>query len=108
MDDFKEKRKYLVSAPVLGHMYLLIKIHKKNFPGRAVVSQIDDPTYKVCEILTGILNPLAQKGESFIENSYELKKHLSLLKIDERDIQASLDVIALYPSIPIEKALECV
>ena len=90
LDDFKEKRKYLVSAPVLGHMYLLIKIHKKNFPGRAVVSQIDDPTYKVCEILTGILNPLAQKGESFIENSFELKKHLSLLKIDERDIQASL------------------
>jgi len=33
LEDFKEKRKYLVSAPVLGHMYLLIKIHKKNFPG---------------------------------------------------------------------------
>ena len=33
LDDFKEKRKYLVSAPVLGHMYLLIKIHKKNFLG---------------------------------------------------------------------------
>ena len=29
------------------------------------------------------------------------------MKIDERDIQASLDVIALYPSILIEKALEC-
>ena len=26
MDDFKEKRKYLVSAPMLGHMYLLIKV----------------------------------------------------------------------------------
>ena len=30
LDDYKEleKRKYLVSAPVLGHMYLLIKVHK--------------------------------------------------------------------------------
>ena len=28
INDFKEKRKYLVSAPVLGHMYLLIKVHK--------------------------------------------------------------------------------
>ena len=27
--------------------------------------------------------------------------------MNEIDIQASLDVIALYPSIPIEKALEC-
>ena len=45
LDDFQEKRKYLVSAPVLGHMYLLIKVHKKNFPGIAVLSQIDDPKF---------------------------------------------------------------
>ena len=69
MDEFKEKRKYLVSAPVLGHMYLLIKVHKKNFPGRAIVSQIDDPTYKICKILTDILNPLAEKRDSYIQNS---------------------------------------
>ena len=86
-------------------MYLLIKVHKKNFPGRAVVSQIDDPTYKICKILTDILNPIAHQGESYVENSYELKKIFSTLKIDENDIQASFDVIALYPSIPIEKAL---
>ena len=49
LDDFKEKRKYLVSAPMLGHMYLLIKVYEKNFPGRAVVSQVNDPTYKICK-----------------------------------------------------------
>ena len=108
IDDFKEKRKYLVSAPMLGHMYLLIKVHKKNFPGRAVVSQVNDPTYKVCKILTDILNPLAVSGQSHIENSYELKKFLQELRIDPHDIQASFDVVALYPSIPIPKALECV
>ena len=108
LDDFQEKRKYLVSAPVMGHMYLLIKVHNKNFPGRAVVSQIDDPTYKVCKILTDILNPITRSGESYVENSYELKKFLSTMKIDKHDIQASFDVVALYPSIPIEIALECV
>ena len=108
MDDFKEKRKYLVSAPMLGHMYLLIKVHKKNFPGRAVVSQVNDPTYKVCKILTDVLNPLATNGQSYIENSYDLKNFLSKLSIDPVDIQASFDVVALYPSIPIPKALECV
>ena len=65
MDDFKEKRKYLVLAPMLGHMYLLIKVHKKNFPGRAVVSHLNDPTYKVCKILTDFLNPLATTGQSY-------------------------------------------
>ena len=108
MDDFKEKRKYLVSALMLGHMYLLIKVHKKNFPGRAVVSQINDPTYKICKILTDILNPLARSGQSYIENSYDLKVFLNNLHIEPNDIQASFDVVALYPNIPIPRALECV
>ena len=48
LDDKKERYKYLSAAPVLANMYLLIKVHKKNFPGRAVVNQTDDPTYKIC------------------------------------------------------------
>ena len=108
MDDFNEKRKYLVSAPMLGHMYLLIKVHKKNFPGRAVVSQVNDPTYKICKILTDILNPIAKNGQSYVENSYDLKQFLGNLNVDEYDTQASFDIVALYPSIPIPKALECV
>jgi len=79
MDDFKEKRKYLVLAPMLGHIYLLITVHKKSFLGTAVVSQVNDPTCKVCKILTDILNPLATTGQSYVENSYELKKFLTNL-----------------------------
>ena len=110
MDDFKEERKYLliVSAPLLGHMYLLIKVHKNNFPGRAVVSQVNDPTYKVCKILTDILNPLVKNGQSYVENAADLKRFLWKLQIDNTDLQACFDVVALYPSIPIPKALDCV
>ena len=86
MDNFKEKRKYLVSAPVLGHMYLLIKVHKKNFLGRAVVSEIDDPTYKICKISTDILNPLAINGQSSQQNYYNLKKTLAMIQVDSDDI----------------------
>ena len=50
-------------------MALLIKVHKKNFPGRAYVSQIDDPSYKICQELTRILNPLDEKEESFIRDT---------------------------------------
>ena len=46
-------------------MALLIKVHKKNFPGRAYVSQIDDPSYKLCKELTEILNPIDEKGGIF-------------------------------------------
>ena len=68
LDDKKERYKYLSAAPVLANMYLLIKVHKKNFPGRAMVNQTDDPTYKICKILTDILNPLAIQSRSYIEN----------------------------------------
>ena len=106
LDDKKERYKYLSSAPVLANMYLLIKVHKKNFPGRAVVNQTDDPTYKICKILTNILNPLAIQSKSYVENSFELKKILQSTVIEPGYIQASFDVKSLYPSIPIEKTLE--
>ena len=69
---------------------------------------MNDPTYKICKILTDILNPIAKNGQSYVENSYDLKQFLGYLNVDEYDIQASFDIVALYPSIPIPKALECV
>ena len=62
IEDFKEQQKYMVTGPVMASMALLIKVHKKNFPGRAYVSQIDDPSYKICKELTDILNPLDEEG----------------------------------------------
>ena len=76
-------------------MYLLIKVHKKNFPGRAVVNQIDDPTYKICKMLTNILNPLATQSRSYVENSFELKNTLKSITVHPDDIQASFDARAL-------------
>ena len=44
----------------------------------------------------------------YVENSFELKKTLKSITftVHPDDIQASFDVRALYPSIPIKKALE--
>jgi hypothetical protein len=58
--------------------------------------------------LTDILNPLTENGQSFTQHSFDFKKTLNILNVDKKDIQASFDVVALYPSIPIKKALECV
>ena len=71
--DFKEQRRFAVTGPVMASMALLVKVHKKNFPGRAYVSQIDDPSYKICKELTDILNPIDEKGESFIKDTYHFK-----------------------------------
>jgi len=106
--DFKDQRKYTVTGPVMASMALLIKVHKKNFPGRAYVSQIDDPSYKICKVLTDIINPLDEKGESFIKDTYHFKEMLAGVEIEEGDIIGSLDIVGMFPNIPVKKTLEVV
>ena len=89
--DWKEQRKYTVTGPVMASMALLIKVHKKNFPGRAYVSQIDDPSYKICKVLTDIINPLDEKGDSYIKDTYHFKELLAQVDIEKDDIIGSLD-----------------
>ena len=85
----------------------LIKVHKKNFPGRPVVSQVDDPTYNMCKELTRILNPLDESGRSFIKDSFALKDMLKNITITDDCRLFSLDIKSLYPKVPLWKALQC-
>ena len=101
--DFKQRRPYLVTAPVMGNVYLLIKVHKENFSGRAVVSQIDDPTHLICNELTRILNPLGEAGDSFLRDSFHLQD--KDIEIDEFCRLVLLDIKHLYPKVPVKKAL---
>ena len=92
----------------MASMALLIKVHKKNFPGRAYFSQIDDPSYKICQELTKILNPIDEKGESFIRDTYHFKEMINNLGVQEEDLIGSLDIVGMFPNIPIKKTLEVV
>jgi hypothetical protein len=103
-----ELSRLTVTGPALPSMYLLIKVHKQGFPGRPVVSQLNDPSYNICKILTCLLNPIEQAGQSYVRDSYHLKEMLTGIKISERSKLVSFDVKALYPSIPIRKALEII
>ena len=79
LTEFKQRRPYLVTAPVMANMYLLIKVHKENFPGRAVVSQ-----------------------DSYIRDSFHLKDMLKEIEMDEFCRLASLDIKSLYTKVPVK------
>ena len=89
-------------------MALLIKVHKKNFPGRAYVSQIDDPSYKLCMELTKILNPIDEKGESFIRDTYNFKEMLGAIQIEDGCIFGTFDIVGMFPNVPVQKTVEVV
>ena len=70
-------RKFKEPAPELPKIYMPIKTHEADFPGRPVLSQINDPTCNICKELTRILLPIAMKGRSFIKDSYSLQHKLN-------------------------------
>ena len=87
-------------------LYGQIKAHKiaKNYPMRTVVSTVGSPAYKVSAYLVNLIQPTLNKNEIRITNSSSFVNEAKTWTIDTNEIQVSYDVVALYPSIPVEKA----
>ena len=58
--------------------------------------------------LTDIINPLDGRGKSYIKDMYRFKELLKEVDIEEGDIIGSLDVVGMFPNVPVKKALEVV
>ena len=59
-------------------------------------------------MLTDIINPLDEKGDSYIKDTYHFKELLAQVDIEKDDIIGSLDVVGMFPNIPVKKSLEVV
>ena len=88
----------------MASMALLIKVHKRIFRGEhTCISQIYDPSNKICQELKRILNPIDEKQESFIQDKYHFKELLGNLRVREEDLMGSLDVVGMFPIVPLKK-----
>ena len=87
-------------------------VHPQKYPWKRLGllrrTYADDPTYNICKQWTRILKPISEAGKSFIKNSYVLKEMLKDVNLDEDCLMASLDIVGLYPNIPLQKALEVI
>ncbi len=84
------------------------KIHKEGVPLRGVVSFIGSPYQNVAKALVPILRSLQGRSGHYIKNSRELKESVKEWTVKRDEILVSYDVEKLYPSIPINKALELI
>jgi hypothetical protein len=96
------------SDPIIPRMYGMLKAHKptKNYLMRIVVSTIRTPSYGTSKYLVDLIQPILNKHPSRINNSSSFVREAKTWNIDPLETQVSYDVVALYPSIPIEKAIE--
>ena len=83
---------------------------QRRFPQRPVVSGIGTPTEKLSWLLDRILHPLLRHVPAHLSSTEELIGILEnpSYSFKKADILCSLDVVALYPSIPINSAIQSV
>ena len=82
--------------------YGLPKIHKVGFPLRPIVAFVNSPTYQLSKHLVFILSPLTGNLLK-IQVSFPIlvKQH-----VDSDEILVSYDVVSLFTSIPVNRAVE--
>ena len=104
--------------------YGLIKAHKiddemlfkiKNniqiesiVPFRIIISSIDCPKYLQSKMYERILSNSIKKSEKVIKNSFEFLKKIKNVIVPQGYVMISLDVISMYPSIPLKLVNESV
>ena len=90
-------------------LYLLPKIHKGIVPppGRPVVSGNGGPTEKISKFVDHFLNPTVKESKSYVKDTTHFLSILEELgEIPDSSLLVTLDVAALYPSIPIDLGME--
>ena len=96
------------SDAVPPRMYGALKAHKpeKDYPMRTIVSTIGTATYGTSKLLVDLIQPTLDKNEIRVKNSTSFVNEASEWHVDPEEEQCSYDVTALYPSVPIKKAID--
>ena len=92
---------------VAPRIYGLPKCHKEGFPLCPVISTIKSPMEALSTLLTQILSNI--RNEEFnIRSSQDLQRRLKDVEIQEEEIFFSLDIVAMFPSICLQLAMDLI
>ena len=96
------------NPPRIPEFYTLTKIHKAIPVGRPIVSGSGGPTERISSFVDSLLQPIAQKQESYIKDTTHFINFIENTLLPEAAILATLDVCPLYTNIPQEEGIEIV
>jgi hypothetical protein len=98
------------SDAIPPRMYGMIKAHKPNkqYPMRPVVSTVGTAFHGTSRHLVKLIQPVLAKSEHYLKNSSSFVTKASAWTVSVDEIQVSYDVVALYPSVPIKKAIDVI
>ena len=99
---------FLVKDAKFARLYLLPKIPKRRYdvPGRPVISSCGYYNENISSFLEYHLQPRAQKVKSYIKDTnHFLRKLKTSGKLPQVAILCTIDVVGLYPNIPLSEGL---
>jgi hypothetical protein len=104
-------RSFTSNNTALARFYHLIKTHKSlvDLKVRPIVSSSNSPTERISWLLSRILTPLLSIVPAHLESSSKLIERLNNIDAttrQEHPFPFSLDVVALYTSIPVQDAID--
>ena len=105
--DTKQFYQLYPSDAVPSQLYGMLKAHKpaNNYPMRPVVSTIGTPFYGSSKFLVDLIQPTLNKNEIRVKNSTCFVEEAKTWSISPDEVQVSYNVVNLYPSVPIKKAI---
>ena len=89
-------------------MYGQAKIHKTGNPLREIVDANGGVTRPTNGHISTIIKKYTEDNKYSIKNSKEFVDQLKDVKLKEGETLVSFDVVALYPSVPQDEALDIV
>ena len=95
------------SKGVIPRFYALPKVHKVFVPFHPIASFINSPTYNLSKFLSRILSSLLVNRYS-VRNSEVFVDYVRNFTLSENEIFVSFDVVCLFTSVPVDKALDLV
>ena len=106
----KKQKTYLVDFdPKCPVFYGIPKIHKKNWPLRPIVSQINGPTYKINELVDLLLATAEAKIPDLLRDTTAFLNVLDQNKYcSDNTYLVTMDIVSLYTNIPHEEGADWV
>ena len=75
---------------------------------RAVVSTVGTVAHGTSKMLVDLIQPTLNKNTTRLKNSSSFVNEAKTWNIDNSEVQVSYDVVALYPFVPISKAVDAI
>ena len=82
------------------------KIHKEGYPLREIVDSTNSAAKKIDKYVSRIIKTYTLDNPHNIKNSRDFVDKIGPLVIDDDKQMISFDVVALYPSVPQDQALD--